>query len=77
MDLTEINAKWGQRIKRLRKTGDLTAAAIASAAGITPQYLHAIERGQYSPSDEVKLRIAKAMGVEVGEIFSYDLEDAS
>lgn len=77
MDLTEINAKWGQRIKRLRKTGDLTAAEIASAAGITPQYLHAIERGQYSPSDEVKLRIAKAMGVEVGEIFSYDLEDAS
>lgn len=71
-----MNAKWGQRIKRLRKTGDLTAIGIAEAAGITPQYLHAIERGEYSPSDEVKLRIAEAMGVKVSEIFSYDLEDA-
>lgn len=77
MELTEINAKWGERIKRLRKTSDLTAADIAKDAGITPQYLHAIERGEYSPSDDVKIRIAKAMGVQVGEIFSYDLEDAS
>lgn len=72
-----MNAKWGERMKSLRKARDLSAAEIAKAAEITPQYFHAIERGQYSPSDDVKLRIAKAMGVKVSEIFSYDLEDAS
>jgi transcriptional regulator with XRE-family HTH domain len=77
MELTEINATWGRRIKRLRRAGEITAIAAAKEAGITPQYLHAIERGEYSPSDEVKIRIAKALGVEPSEIFSYDLEDAS
>lgn len=77
MELTEITNAWGIRLKRLRKRSDLSAAEIAKAAGITPQYFHAIERGEYSPSDDVKLRIANAMNIPVGEIFSYDLEDAS
>lgn len=68
-----MNANWGGRIKRLRRDGELTATDVAKAAGITRQYLHAIERGAYSPSDEVKLRIAEALGVTPAAIFSYDL----
>lgn len=67
-----MNATWGRTIKRLRRDGELTATAVAKAAEITPQYLHAIERGAYSPSDDVKIRIARALGVAPAEIFSYE-----
>lgn len=77
MEQTEVRATWGQRIRRLRRESELTATAVAQAAGITRGYLHAIEAGQYAPSDEVRIAIARAIGVEPGEIFSYDIKTAS
>lgn len=77
MELTEVHAAWGQRIRRLRRDRDLSATDMAAKVGITRQYLHAIERGQYAPSDAIRQRIAEAVGVELSEIFSYDLKDAS
>lgn len=77
MEQTEVRAAWGQRIRRLRREGELTATAVAEAAGISRGYLHAIEAGHYAPSDEIRVAIASAIGVEVGEIFTYDLKDAS
>lgn len=50
---------------------------MAKDVGITPRYLHAIERGKYAPSLSVQLRIAAALKVEANELFSYDLKDAS
>jgi DNA-binding XRE family transcriptional regulator len=77
MEATEMHAAWGKRIRRLRRERELTATAVASEVGITRQYFHAIERGMYAPSDDVRVKIAKAIGVEPEEIFNYDLSDAS
>lgn len=77
MEITEVHKAWGEKIRRLRRDQDLTVTAMASTTGITRQYLNAIERGRYAPSEVVRVRIAEALGVELGEIFSYDLKDAS
>jgi DNA-binding XRE family transcriptional regulator len=77
MELIEVHKAWGAKIRRLRRDRDLPATVLAEKTGITRQYLHAIERGAYAPSEVVRLRIATALEVEVGEIFSYDLKDAS
>lgn len=77
MELTEMHAEWGRRIRRLRRDKELTVTAVAQAAGITRAYLHRIENGEQSPSDDVRLRIASALDVEPGELFNYDLKDAS
>ena len=77
MELTEMHAEWGRRIRRLRREKELTATAVAQTAGISRNYLHRLENGEQSPSDEVRLRIASALDVEPGELFSYDLKDAS
>lgn len=77
MELTEVHQAWGQRIRRLRRDRDLTVNELAEKVGITRQYLHALERGQYAPSEAVRLKIAEALGAELAEIFSYDLKDAS
>lgn len=77
MEQTEVHAEWGKRIRRIRREKELTVTAVAKEADITRQYLNAIERGVYAPSDQVRLRLAKAIGADPNELFSYDLEDAS
>jgi transcriptional regulator with XRE-family HTH domain len=69
MEMTEAQATWGAQIRRVRREKELTAAAVAREVGISRGYLHEIERGRYAPSDEVKVRIAKAIGVDPNELF--------
>lgn len=69
MERTELRTASGQRIRRLRRESELTVTAVAKEARITRQYLHEIERGTYTPSDELQARIAKALGVTAAELF--------
>jgi DNA-binding XRE family transcriptional regulator len=77
MESTEVHAAWGQRIRKIRRENELTVTQVALEVGISRRYLHAIERGQYAPSEEVRVALAKAIGVKPGAIFNYDLLDAS
>lgn len=77
MESSEVHAAWGRRIRRIRREGELTVTRVAQEVGITRRYLHAIERGQYEPSEQVRIRIAKALGVEPSDLFSYDVKAAS
>jgi len=43
--------------------------------GVSRQTISQIERGDYSPSVTLALKIAKACGVKVEDIFSYDEEE--
>lgn len=72
-----MHIEWGKRIRRIRREKELTVTGVAKQADITRQYLNAIERGIYAPSDQVRIRIAKAIGADPNELFSYDLQDAS
>ena len=71
-----MQAEWGRRVRRLRRDRELTATEVALSVGIHRNHLHRIEGGA-ACSDEVRVRIEKALGVSPGEIFSYDLKDAS
>lgn len=71
-----MHAEWGRRVRRLRRDKELTATAVAREVGISRTHLHRIEGGS-AASDEVRIRIAQALGVEPGDLFSYDLKDAS
>jgi putative transcriptional regulator len=59
-------------IRRLRfDRGEMTQAELASKVGVTRQTINAIEQNKYSPSLETAFRIADALGVAIGEAFSY------
>lgn len=77
MEPSEVHAAWGRRIRRIRREHELTVTRVAQEVGITRRYLHAIERGQYAPSEQVRARIAEAIGADPNEVFSYNLQDAS
>lgn len=63
-------------IRTLRFFNDeMTQQALAEKVGVTRQTIIALEQEKYSPSLELAFRIARAFGVPLDEVFSFDPED--
>lgn len=56
-------------IEQLRQESGLSRQELADQVGVHYQTIGYIERGEYSPSLVLALRIAAALGVSVEEIF--------
>lgn len=55
-------------------SGEMTQEQLARRVGVSRQTIIAIEKGSYNPSVALALRIARAFGVRVEDVFR--LEDA-
>jgi putative transcriptional regulator len=61
------------RVRELREQhGSMTQAELGELIGVTRQTVAAIEKRQYSPSLESAFRIARAFGVPIDEVFSWE-----
>lgn len=59
-------------IRQLRfENGEMTQQQLADKAAVTRQTIIAIEAGQYLPSLELAIKIARAFGKKVDDIFEY------
>ncbi len=63
------------RLRELRLAGGLTQSDLADGVGVTRQTIIAIERGGYTPSVLLALRLAAALAVPVGELFWLEEEN--
>ena len=69
--MTESKIK--NNIRQFRfENNQMTQAELADKAGVTRQTIIAIEAGQYSPSLELAIRIARAFGKKVDDVFKYE-----
>jgi len=69
--MTENKIK--NNIRQFRfENNQMTQAELADKAGVTRQTIIAIEAGQYSPSLELAIRIARAFGKKVDDVFEYE-----
>lgn len=60
-------------LRRLRfAAGELTQQQLAERIGVTRQTILAIEKGNYNPSVELALRLARALGTTVEALFEVD-----
>jgi len=66
----EIKRRFGARMRELRNARDLTQEDLAFAASLDRSYLGAIERGEKNVSLVNIERIAGALGVGAGELFT-------
>jgi putative transcriptional regulator len=65
--------KLSNNLRELRQSkAGITQQELADRVGITRQTVIAIEANKYSPSLEVAFMIARALGVPIGEVFSFD-----
>ncbi|CAA9305061.1 MAG: hypothetical protein AVDCRST_MAG68-758 [uncultured Gemmatimonadetes bacterium] len=62
-------------IRVQRAIRNLTQAELAERAGITRASVNAIEGGRMVPSIYLALRLARALGVPVGDLFDLSGED--
>jgi putative transcriptional regulator len=60
------------RIAVFRAERGLSRRQLAEAVGVNPQTIGYLERGDYKPSLELALKIARHFGVAVEMIFSLD-----
>ena len=63
------------RLEEIRKDRGIRQEELALALGVSRQTISLIERGDYSPSVMLALKLAAICGVTVEEIFSMDKED--
>ena len=61
-------------LKMHRAMADLTQEELAQAAGVTRQTIFAIEKGNYTPSVLLALRLARILKHSVEEIFHENIE---
>jgi len=66
------------RLRKYRKAaGGLTQQELADRTGVTRQSIISIERGRFRPSVELALKLARALGVSVEELFELVDEETS
>jgi putative transcriptional regulator len=57
------------RLKELRARHDLTQEMLAQKVGVSRQSIISIEKGRYSPSVKLALRIARVLQVRLEDAF--------
>jgi transcriptional regulator with XRE-family HTH domain len=60
--------KFGEQVRKLRKVRDLSQEDLAELAGLHPNYIGGIERGERNLALLNILRLAKALGVSPSEL---------
>jgi len=53
-------------------TGEMTQEELARRAGVSRQTIIAIEKGKYTPSVALAIRIARLFAVPLEQVFSLD-----
>lgn len=62
-------------VTEYRNQADLTQEALAAACGLTRQAISQIEAGSYFPNSIAALRIARALGCKVEDLFQIEDDD--
>ena len=62
------------KLRTRRVLADLTQEDLARKVGVTRQTVLAIEKGNYAPSVLLALKLARALGCTVEDLFDEDSE---
>ena len=63
------------RLKEYRAKTGVNQSDMGRLVGVSRQTISMIERGDYSPSVTLAIRIARTFGVRVEDIFLYEEEE--
>ena len=67
-----LQKKLGRRIANLRRTRKLTQEKLAETLGCSVEFISLVERGVNSPSVAGLADFAKALNVEVKDLFTFE-----
>ena len=68
----DLRRDLGVRIRDLRKSGGLTQEDLGEKAGLSCKFIGELERGEVNVSLDSLEKIAEALGVKIGDLFSKE-----
>lgn len=69
---TATRKELGERIRELRKSAGITQEELGEKASLNYKFIGELERGQVNVSIDSLARIADALGVRIGDLFSKE-----
>ena len=72
----EITKKIGDKIRKVRRSNDMTLKNLSAVTGISIPMLSKIETAQSSPPVSTYANIATALGISIGDLFSDDFQES-
>jgi transcriptional regulator with XRE-family HTH domain len=67
---TSIAQQFGMVVRRLRSDATLSQEEFAERCGLHRTYIGAIERGEKTVTIETALKLSRALGISLSEMFS-------
>jgi len=64
-----MSERLGNRLRDLRAERELTQAALAELVGVSRKTINTVENGVFVPSTLLALKLARALGCPVEEVF--------
>lgn len=64
----DIRVKVGRNVRRLRREMELSQESLGLTAGVDRAYVSAVERGKRNPTVVILEKLAKALGVPLGDL---------
>lgn len=75
MPATDLGVRLGSRLRTRREAIGWSQAQLAEAAGVTPNYVGVIERGEKLPMLDTLEAFASALGASLGALLSEEQPD--
>ena len=72
--MSPMKERLSNRIRRHRTAAELSQADLARRVGVSRQTVVAMEKGNYNPSVALALRLARALGTTVEELFTLEAD---
>lgn len=72
MNEQQIKKLFGQRVREIRKSQNLTQEELAELIWMDPQHLCKMENGNHFPTLKNIIKLADVLNIDVKDLFSYD-----
>ncbi|MGI8668963.1 MAG: helix-turn-helix domain-containing protein [Aridibacter sp.] len=76
--MANLRTLFGKRLRKIRRSRDLTQESLAEILGISVEFISNMERGVNAPSFETIEKLAQAFDLPFTELFNFeDINDGS
>ena len=69
--MRKLQVLFGKRLRRIRRSKDLTQEQLADMVGVSTEFISNIERGINAPSFDTLERIADTLNMQVNLLFDF------
>jgi len=67
---TDVQRRFGERLREIRRKAGLSQEDLALEAGLDRTYISSVERGERNISLQNIAKLANALGVQLGTLFT-------